>query len=89
MTKDKKRNKEGLNRFVSRYCRLAAKYLMRAGSKSSCQTREILSIMLLNNPSMLEFTLTNAKIGLIGMEEERSRNEERDNLKISLDLKEG
>lgn len=58
---------------------------MRAGSKSSSQTGEVLAITLLNNANLSDFTLKNAKLRYIGMAEERFRNGEQDRLKISVD----
>lgn len=77
-----------MTRFVSKFRGIAAELPIRADSKSSSQTGEVLAINLLKIANLSESTLTNAKLRLIGMVGEISRNEDQDSLKVSLDLEE-
>ena len=73
VTSCKRKGNEDLNRFVSRFRGLAAEHLMRAGSSNHSQIGKVLAIALLNIASLSEASLTNAKLGLIGMAEDRAK----------------
>lgn len=78
-----------LTLFVLRFRRFAAERLMRAYSKRSLQTGEVMAILLFKNSNFFTSTLQNAKLRFIGTAEGLSRNEEKEKLKISLYLEEG
>jgi hypothetical protein len=67
----KRKPKEDLNQFTSRFWGLAADHLMHANASSSSQTAEMLAIILLNNSLLPDDTLTAAKLELIRIAESR------------------
>jgi hypothetical protein len=67
----KRKPNESLKVFVTRFWGLAADHLMHAGASSSSQTAEMLAIILLNNASLQDETLTAAKLELIRVAESR------------------
>lgn len=77
-----KKNEE-LPAFVGRFRGLAAEHLMHANPSSSSQVGEVLAITLLNNANLEKATLTNAKLQLIALDEQRIKEcDETDVLKI-------
>ena len=76
--------KEDLNCFVAKYRGLAAEHLMRAGTNHSSQLGGVFAITLLNNATLTEASLTNAKLRLITMAEEDAKNEDGDEKKVML-----
>ena len=71
VTSCRRRRSEDLNTFVSRFRGLAADHLMHGGLSSSSQVGEVLAITLLNNASLSDETLTNAKLQLISLAQAR------------------
>ena len=71
VTSCKRKPKEDLNQFTSRFWGLAADHLMHANASSSSQTAEMLAIILLNNSLLPDDTLTAAKLELIRIAESR------------------
>ncbi len=71
VTSCRKRKGEDLNSFASRFRRLAADYLLHAGSTSSSQVGEVPAITLLNNAALSDDTLKIAKLQLIALSESR------------------
>jgi hypothetical protein len=71
VTTCKRKPKEDLNQFTSRFWGLAADHLMHANASTSSQTAEMLSILLLNNALLPDETLTAAKLELIRIAEPR------------------
>ena len=71
VTNCRRRRSEDLNTFVSRSRGLAADHLMHGGLSSSSQVGQVLAITLLNNASLSEETLTNAKLQLISLAQAR------------------
>jgi hypothetical protein len=67
----KRKPRESLKFFVTRFWGLAAEHLMHAGASSSSQTPEMLAIILLNNSNLQDETLTAAKLELIRVAESR------------------
>lgn len=58
---------------MSRLRGLGPKHLMKVGSSSQSQFGEVLAITMLNNASLSKEPLTNAKLCLIGIAEERDK----------------
>ena len=73
---------ERLSIFASRFRGLASKHLRHCGVSPSSQTGQVLAITLLNNARLEELTLTNAKMQLIALAEERAKKEKEDKEKI-------
>jgi hypothetical protein len=71
VTTCKRKPKEDLNQFTSRFWGLAADHLMHANASTSSQTAEILAIILLNNALLTDETLTAANLELIRIAESR------------------
>jgi hypothetical protein len=67
----KRKPKEDINEFTSRFWGLAADHLMHANASTSSQTAEMLAIILLNNSLLPDDTLTAAKLELIRIAESR------------------
>jgi hypothetical protein len=74
----KRKPKESLSTFVSRLWGFAADNLMHAGTSSSSQTAEMLAIILLNNFSLQDETLTADKLELIRIAETREYRVDKD-----------
>lgn len=75
VTSCERKQKEDLTMFVSRFRGLAADHLVQVNASSSSQIGEVLAITLLNNAKLAEGTLTNAKMSLIALAEDRARRE--------------
>lgn len=73
----RRRKNEELFVFASRFRCLAAEHQMHANSPSSSQIGEVLSITVLNNGSLEEGTLTQAKLNFIQMAEQRASKEDK------------
>ena len=73
VTSCKRKGNKDLNRFVSTFRGLAAEHLMRVGSSNHSQIGEVLAVTLLNNSSLFEASLTNAKLRIIIMAEDRAK----------------
>jgi hypothetical protein len=72
----KRRPKENISTFVSRFWGLAADHLMKVGASSSSQKAEMLAIILLNSACLQEETFTAAKLELIRIAEDRNMQKE-------------
>jgi hypothetical protein len=83
----KRKPKEAINTFVSRFWGLAADHLMHAGTSSSSQTAEMLAIILLNNASLQDETLTAAKLELIRLAESREPKVDKNGPVVRADIK--
>ena len=84
VTSCKRKGNEDLNRLVPRFRGLAEEHLMRAGSSNHSQICEMLAITLLNSASFSEASLSNAKLRLIGMAEDRAKLSAEEDKSISL-----
>jgi hypothetical protein len=67
----KRKPKEDINEFTSRFWGLAADHLMHSNASTSSQIAEMLAIILPNNSLLLDDTLTAAKLELIRISESR------------------
>jgi hypothetical protein len=83
----KRKPKEALNTFVSRFWRLATDHLMHAGTSSSSQTAEMLAIILLNNASLRDETLTATTLELIRLDVSREPNVDKNSPVVRADIK--
>ena len=73
MTNCQRRGSESLSSFVSRFRGLAADHFLHLEVSASSQVIEILAITLLNNASLSDETLTNAKLQLIALVQAREK----------------
>ena len=77
---------ERLSIFASRFRGLASKHLRYCGASTSSQTGQILAITLLNNTRLGEIVLTNAKVKLIVLAQDRAKNAEDENDRNTIPL---
>ena len=77
---------ERLSIFASRFRGLASKHLRYCGASTSSQTGQILAITLLNNARLDDIVLTNAKMQLIVLAQDRAKNAEDENYRNTIPL---
>lgn len=78
----KRSKNEDLSMFVSRFRGAAAEHLQQTSSSPSSQIGQVMAITLLNNANLDENVLTNAKLQLIALAEERAKQEQEDVTKL-------
>ena len=73
-----RRKDESFATFASRFRGLASKHLRYCDASPSSQVGQVLAITLLNNARLDEIVLTNAKMQLISLAQDRAKNDSKD-----------
>lgn len=80
-----RRKDERISLFASRFRGLAGKHLRYCGASASSQTGQVLAITLLNNARLDEVVLTNAKMQLISLAQDRAEKDAPNLAKAKID----